>query len=79
MWVNAESKVVIAECNGEKFILPPLSSFIINDVSVSRSLIKCKFIYGRATCLILINFLTKNLIRFVFESAKSSPFSDIAF
>ncbi|VDO24678.1 unnamed protein product, partial [Onchocerca flexuosa] len=40
MWVNAEPKVMIVECKDEKFILPPFSSFIINDVCASRALIR---------------------------------------
>ncbi|VDK79892.1 unnamed protein product [Onchocerca ochengi] len=40
MWVNAESKVMTAECKGEEFILPPFSSFIINDVCASRALVR---------------------------------------
>ncbi|CAG9537417.1 unnamed protein product [Cercopithifilaria johnstoni] len=51
MWVNAEPKVITAECKGEKFILPPFSSFIINDVRVSRALIK----YGKRFDFILLD------------------------
>ncbi|EFO24971.2 MT-A70 family protein [Loa loa] len=40
MWINAGPKVITAECKGEKFILPPFSSFIVNDVCLSRALIK---------------------------------------
>lgn len=54
MWVNAEPKVIIAECKGEEFILPPYSSFIINDACASRVLIKREFIYRRAIYLILV-------------------------
>ncbi|VDK74162.1 unnamed protein product [Litomosoides sigmodontis] len=51
IWVNAEPKVIIAECKDEKFILPPSSSFIINDACVSRSLLK----YGKQFDFILLD------------------------
>uniref|UniRef100_A0A0R3RR76 Methyltransferase-like protein 4 n=1 Tax=Elaeophora elaphi TaxID=1147741 RepID=A0A0R3RR76_9BILA len=51
MWVNAEPKVITAECKGEKFILPPFCSFIINDACVSKALVK----YGKRFDFILLD------------------------
>ncbi|KAL3994546.1 MT-A70 family protein [Acanthocheilonema viteae] len=51
MWVNAGPKVITTQCQGETFILPPFSSFIISDVCVSGALIK----YGKQFDFILLD------------------------
>lgn len=71
MWVNAQPKVITVECRGEEFILPPFSSFIINDACVSRALIKCEFVR---------NFILNKIESFFISILKTlSPFFSTVF
>ncbi|VIO94343.1 Uncharacterized protein BM_BM2284 [Brugia malayi] len=51
MWVNGGPEVIIVKCKDEKFILPPFSSFIINDACVAEALIR----YGKKFDFILLD------------------------
>ncbi|VDM06839.1 unnamed protein product [Wuchereria bancrofti] len=51
MWVNDGPEVIIARCKGEKFILPPFSSFIVNDACVTEALIR----YGKRFDFVLLD------------------------